>query len=261
MIHIENLHKSFGESRVLSGVNLDIPKGEIVALIGPSGEGKSVLLKHIVGLLKPDKGRVVIDGEEIARLRNRRLERMRSRFGFLFQGGALFSSMNLYENVAFPLEEKTHLSKEEIRRRVLHELNLVGLPDAEGKYPSQVSGGMLKRAALARALVQSPEILLFDEPTTGLDPLIVNAIQNLIFDIHQRLHFTGIIVTHEIPKIFGIVQRVAMLYQGKIRIFGTPEEIIASKDPVVAGFIRGTNGDVPHEYAHANGETHAQARY
>ena len=190
MIRIENLHKSFGESKVLQGVDMEIPKGEIVALIGPSGEGKSVLLKHVVGLMKPDKGQVIIDDQNIARLHGSKLEAMRSRFGFLFQSGALFNSLTLYDNVAFPLQEKTKLDESEIRQRVLHELDQVGLPGVEEKFPAQVSGGMMKRAALARALVRSPEIMLFDEPTTGLDPLIVNAIQNLIRDLHNRLHFT-----------------------------------------------------------------------
>lgn len=256
MIRIENLHKSFGESPVLTGVNLEIPRGEIVALIGPSGEGKSVLLKHIVGLLRPNKGRVFIDGEEIGRLHGRNLEQIRSRIGFLFQGGALFNSLNLYENVAFPLKEKTRLTDKEIHDRVNTALDHVGLPDVGQKFPSQVSGGMLKRAALARSLVQSPEILLFDEPTTGLDPLTVNTIQNLILNLHKRLHFTGIIVTHEIPRIFGVVQKVAMLHRGAVRIFGTPEEIATSKDPIVASFIRGTNNIDYNQPLQWNGENH-----
>ena len=257
VIRLENLHKSFDDKPVLSGVDLEIPEGEIVALIGPSGEGKSVLLKHIVGLLKPDKGRVLIDGQDIGRMPRRELEQLRRQFGYLFQNGALFNSMTLFENIAFPLQEKTRLSDAEIRERVLEQLRLVGLPEAEDKLPAQVSGGMLKRAALARELVQSPRILLFDEPTTGLDPLIVSSIQNLIHQLHQRLRFTGIVVTHEIPRIFGIVQKVAMLYRGRIRFFGTPEAIQLSNDPVVAGFIRGTTGEEATAHAPNNGGTHA----
>ncbi|MBW2101187.1 MAG: ATP-binding cassette domain-containing protein, partial [Deltaproteobacteria bacterium] len=172
MIEIREVYKSFDGNEVLRGVNLSIRKGEVVALIGGSGEGKSVLLKHIAGLMRPDRGRVVVDGKDLEGLKGRALIELRSRLGFLFQGGALFDSLTVFENVAFPLKEKTRLSDDVIRERVLKELENVGLSGAEYKYPSQISGGMVKRAALARALVSEPEIMLFDEPTTGLDPVI-----------------------------------------------------------------------------------------
>ena len=239
MIKIEDLHKSFDGSEVLKGVSLGIKKGEILVLIGRSGYGKSVILKHIAGLMRPDRGRIVVDGKEIGKLRGKALSQLRSRLGFLFQGNALFSSLTVFENVAFPLEEKTRLSNEEIREKVLCELDLVGLSGAEEKYPSQLSGGMQKRAALARELVFEPEIMLFDEPTTGLDPIIGHTILNLIDSLHKRLDFTSIIVTHEIPKVFEIVNKVAMLHEGVILIVGSPEEIISSEDPIVRQFIKG----------------------
>lgn len=239
MIRVEDLHKSFNGLEVLRGVSFQIERGEIVALIGMSGYGKSVLLKHIAGLMKPDRGRVLVDGENVSRLRGKRLERLRSRFGFLFQGGALFDSLTVFENVAFPLREKTRLSDHKIRERALSELDQVGLAGAEHKYPAEISGGMIKRAALARALVRDPEIMLFDEPTTGLDPLTAHAILNLIDSCHQRLKFTGIIVTHRIPRIFDIVQKVAMLHGGTILTMGSPGKILLSKDPIVKQFIDG----------------------
>lgn len=239
MIEVEDLHKSFDGLEVLRGASIRIEKGEILALIGRSGYGKSVFLKHIVGLMRPDRGRVFVDGEDICCLRGKELERMRSRFAFLFQNGALFDSLTVFENVAFPLREKTKLSDREIAERVLAELDQVGLAGAEHKYPAEISGGMIKRAALARALVREPEVMLFDEPTTGLDPIIAHAILNLIDSCHKRLNFTGIIVTHQIPTIFDIVQRVAMLHEGVILITGSPEEICSSKDPIVKQFING----------------------
>lgn len=239
MIRVENLHRSFDGLEVLRGVSFQIERGEILALIGRSGYGKSVLLKHIAGLMRPDQGRVFIDGEDICCLRGKALERLRSRFAFLFQNGALFDSLTVFENVAFPLREKTKLSDREIREKVLSELDQVGLAGAEHKYPGEISGGMIKRAALARALVREPEVMFFDEPTTGLDPIIAHAILKLIDSCHKRLNFTGIIVTHQIPTIFDIVQRVAMLHEGVILITGSPEEICSSRDPIVKQFING----------------------
>jgi phospholipid/cholesterol/gamma-HCH transport system ATP-binding protein len=239
MIRIEELHKSFGDTEVLKGVSLRVERGEILALMGRSGYGKSVLLKHMAGLLKPDQGRVFIDENDVSGLWGKDLLRLRNRLGFLFQGGALFGSMTVFENVAFPLKEKSRLNEQEIRERALYELEQVGLIGAENKYPAQISGGMIKRAALARALVGDPEIMLFDEPTTGLDPIIGHTILNLIDSCHKRLKFTGIVVTHEIPKIFNIVDKVAMLYDGRILITGPPEEIMGSKNPKVQQFITG----------------------
>lgn len=239
MIRVEDLYKSFNGLEVLRGVSLEIERGEILALIGMSGYGKSVLLKHIAGLMKPDRGRVLVDGEDMCCLKGRELERLRSRFGFLFQGGALFDSLTIFENVAFPLKEKTTLSDREIREKVLSKLEQVGLSGSEHKYPAEISGGMVKRAALARALARDPEIMLFDEPTTGLDPIIAHAILTLIDSCHKGLQFTGIIVTHQIPRIFGIVQKVAMLYGGTILTMGSPEEILSSNEPIVKQFVSG----------------------
>lgn len=237
MIKVDGLHKLFDGKEILRGVSLEIGKGEVIALIGGSGSGKSVLLKHVVGLMKPDRGRVIVDGMDVNALRVRDLLRLRDRLGFLFQGGALFDSMTVFENVAFPLKEKTRLDDELISERVLNELEHVGLSGSEHKYPSQISGGMVKRAALARALVMDPEIMLFDEPTTGLDPVIGAAILNVIDSCHKRLSFTGIIVTHEIPKVFDIVDRVAMLHEGVIWAEGTPEELMSSGEPIVHAFV------------------------
>jgi phospholipid/cholesterol/gamma-HCH transport system ATP-binding protein len=239
MIQVENLHKSFNGLEVLRGTSFQVEKGEILALIGRSGYGKSVLLKLIAGLLRPDKGRVLIDGYDIFHLRGRKLEEIRRRFGFLFQSGALFDSLTIFENVAFPLREKTRLMEEEIRKGVLGLLDQVDLRGAEEKYTAQISGGMVKRAALARALVVNPEIMLFDEPTTGLDPIIACSILNLIDSLHKRFGFTGILVTHEIPAVFQFVQKVAMLHEGRILTLASPDQIQSSQDPVVQQFIAG----------------------
>lgn len=240
MITLRNVHKSFGTQKVLNGLDLDIPDGKITAIIGPSGEGKSVLLKHLIGLLQPDSGAVEVDGESILNLRRSELNRIREKFGMLFQNVALFDSMTVFENVAFPLEEKTSLSKEEIRGRVLSALEDVGLKNIENKFPDELSGGMKKRVGLARAVVLNPKIILFDEPTTGLDPIIKRAIHQLIKDTHAKFGFTAVIVTHEIPDIFDVAQNVAMLFRGKILQHGTPDEIKNSTDPAIRQFISGS---------------------
>lgn len=240
MITIDNLYKSFGGVEVLKGVTLEVPDGEVVALIGPSGEGKSVLLKHVAGLMRPDSGRILVSGKDLFGLGRADLLSLRSRFGFLFQSGALFDSMTVYDNVAFPLRELTRLSERDVREKVLSVLEQVGLTGAEEKYPAQLSGGMAKRAALARALVRSPEIMLFDEPTTGLDPIIVHSIHALIAATRQRFGFSGIIVSHEIPEVFGFVQKVAILHEGVICFVGTPKELFESGDVFVRDFIRGS---------------------
>jgi phospholipid/cholesterol/gamma-HCH transport system ATP-binding protein len=237
MIKIEDLHKSFNGAAVLKGVSLEVEQGELLALIGRSGYGKSVLLKHVAGLLRPDQGRVLVDDQDICRLRGTELIRVRNRLGFLFQSGALFDSMTIFDNVAFPLREKTKLSKQEIREKVMAELGQVGLLGSEEKYPSQISGGMVKRASLARALVEEPEIMLIDEPTTGLDPLTGQTILNLIDACHRRLQFSGIMVTHEVPKIFEIVDKVVMLHEGRVIFAGTPQEILSSEDEMVQTFV------------------------
>ena len=240
MIQVSNLHKTFGRQSVLNGLDLVIPDGEITAIIGPSGEGKSVLIKHLIGLLQPDSGRIEVDGESIIGLRRSQLNRIREKFGMLFQNAALFDSMNVFENVAFPLQEKTSLSKAEIRDRVISALEDVGLKNVEHKFTDELSGGMKKRVGLARALLLNPKIILFDEPTTGLDPIIKRAIHQLIKETHQKFGFTAVIVSHEIPDIFDIAHNVAMLYQGKILQYGTAAEIRTSDHPVVKQFISGS---------------------
>lgn len=242
MIEIKDLKKSYGSQDVLKGVNLTIGDGELVAIIGRSGIGKSVLLKHIIGLLKPDSGSIIVNGRDITRLRAGDLDEIRSKFAYLFQGGALFDSLTAFQNVAFPLREKTKLGKVEIRERVLKALSDVELDDISRKYPAELSGGMKKRVALARALIMEPEVVLFDEPTTGLDPIIVNTIHHLILRTHRKYGFSGLIVSHEIPKIFAVAERVAMLHEGVIVAEGTPEEIQNSTDPIVHQFITGCVG-------------------
>lgn len=247
MIRIEDLHKSFDGKQVLKGVSLEAQKGELLVLVGMSGYGKSVILKHIVGLLKPDKGRIIVDNLEVSKLKGKALAELRSRIGFLFQGGALFESMTLFDNVAFPLIEEKDMARDDVEQQVLDVLDQVGLKGAEEKYPSQLSGGMQKRAALARELVCRPEIMLFDEPTTGLDPIIGHAILNLIEDLHKNMGFTGIIVSHETQRVFKIANKVLMLHEGVIRAAGTPDEILNSQDPVVKQFIKGeTDGPISY---------------
>jgi phospholipid/cholesterol/gamma-HCH transport system ATP-binding protein len=237
MIEVIDLHKSLNGVQVLKGINFKVEKGEILALMGKSGHGKSVLLKHIVGILKPDRGNILIDGEDIGTSRGTALERLRSKLGYLFQGGALFDSINVFENVAFPLREKTSLPKEKIREKVLQELEQVGLPGVENKYPAELSGGMKKRVALARCLCTDPEIMLFDEPTTGLDTVTARSINNLIKETHDRIKFTGVMITHDINQVLSIVQKVAVLDAGTIEFTGTPEEIQATTDPIVRQFF------------------------
>jgi len=239
VIEIRNLHKSFGKQQVLKGVNLSIQEGEVTAIIGRSGGGKSVLLKHIIGLLKPDRGSILIKGEDITKLKGQRLDEIRADIGVVFQGGALFDSMTVYENVAFPLREKTKLGKKEIHDRVIQALGDVGLEEMQNKYPAELSGGMRKRVALARALIGKPKIILFDEPTTGLDPILVRSIHKLIRDTQRLYGFTGLIISHEIPEIFEISDRVALLHDGRIIEVGTPEEIQKSDNIVVKNFIIG----------------------
>ena len=245
MIRIERLHKRFGRQPVLRGIDLDIATGEIMVVIGRSGGGKSVLLKHLIGLLRPDSGTVAVDGTEITRLRGSELDRVRERYGVVFQGGALFDSMSVAENVAFPLREKSRLGHAEIRERVEEKLEQVGLSDMGHKNPAEISGGMRKRVAIARALVTEPEIVFFDEPTTGLDPILVNTIHHLIVELHRKFRFTAVMVSHEIPEIFEIADRVAMLHDGVIVEVGPPDAVRASANPIVQQFIRGDIETVP----------------
>ena len=239
MIRIQGLRKSFGSQPVLQGVDLDVATGEIMIIIGRSGGGKSVLLKHLLGLLRPDAGAVLVDGVDITKLRGVALEAVRRRYGVVFQGGALFDSMSVFDNVAFPLREKTNLAAGDIAQRVEEKLLQVGLVDMGHKNPAEISGGMRKRVAIARALVTEPEIVFFDEPTTGLDPILVNTIHHLIQDLHRKFRFTAVMVSHEIPEIFEIADSVAMLHDGVIIETGDARSIQASTNPLVQQFIRG----------------------
>ena len=238
MIRVVDLYKSFGRQPVLRGVNLDLEAGKITTIIGGSGSGKTVLLKHLNALLLPDRGSVVVDGKDITKLNQSALNEVRQKFGVLFQGAALLDSMTVYDNVAFPLRERTRLKEPDIEHKVKESLGQVGLTGMGYKFPAEVSGGMKKRAGLARALVTQPEIMLFDEPTTGLDPLLGKSIHQLIRKMHAAFKFTGVIVSHDIPEVFRISDRIAMLANGTIEEVGTTEEMIASKNPVVRQFLQ-----------------------
>ena len=247
MIEIIDLCKSFDCQKVLNGVNLKIADKELITIMGISGGGKSVLIKHIIGLLRPDSGQVLVDGVDIATLDLKGLDTIREKLGVLFQGGALFDSFTVYGNIAFPLDEKTKLGRKEIRDRVIEALEDVGLKGMGKKYPEELSGGMKKRVALARALITEPSIVLFDEPTTGLDPVITSSIHELIKATHKKYGYTGVIVSHEVPDIFVITDRVAMLHNGIIVEVGTPEEMQNSTNPVVKQFISGSHeGPIEH---------------
>jgi phospholipid/cholesterol/gamma-HCH transport system ATP-binding protein len=238
-IRVTNLHKSFGEKHVLKGCDLEVREGESMVVIGGSGSGKTVLIKCIIGLIQPDRGEIYIDQQEITALNERRMNEIRKKFGMLFQGGALFDSMRIWENVGFGLRQHTHLNHEEIRRVVSEKLRLVGLKDIEDLMPSELSGGMKKRVSLARAIAMEPEILLYDEPTTGLDPIMADAINELIVQMRERLKVTSVAITHDMKSAYQIADRIAMLYQGKIVEVGTPEEIRNSSNPIVQQFIQG----------------------
>lgn len=237
MIEVKNLHKSLGGLEVLRGIDLSVQEGEVISLLGASGSGKSVLLRNIVGLMHPDRGFVRIDGVNVHEVRGRKLEQVRDNIGMLFQGGALFDSMSVYENLAFPLREKTDLDPPGIDRRVKERLERVEMADAEAKYPAELSGGMQKRVALARALIRDPELIFFDEPTTGLDPLIANAILRLVHRLHRELSFTAVVVTHNFQKVFQIVDKVAMLHEGKIIAYNRPDQFLESDHPRVRTFV------------------------
>ena len=239
MIEVRNLEKSFGAQRVLDGVNMRINSGESVVIIGRSGGGKSVLLKHIIGLLHPDAGEVLIDGQNIVPMDERALIEVRRKFGMLFQGAALFDSMSVAENVAFALRRHRTYGEEEVRAKVSEALELVELAGIEQKKPAELSGGMRKRVGLARAIVYRPEILVYDEPTTGLDPVISDSIDKLIINIREKLNVTSVVVTHDMRSARRVGQRIFMLYHGRIYASGTAEEIFASQDPLVHRFVNG----------------------
>lgn len=239
MIKIKNLSKSLGGHKVLDNLSLEIEKGQTVVIIGRSGCGKSVLLKHVIGLLKPDSGQVVIEGEDISRLTGRDLGRVRQKFGMLFQGAALFDSLSVRENVGFGLIEHSRIPEEEITKRVEEKLKLVGLSGILGLKPAELSGGMRKRVGLARAICLDPQIILYDEPTTGIDPIMADAINELIIDLSRKLKVTSICVTHDMVSAYKIADRIDMLYNGKIIESGTPEQVKQTTNPVVKQFILG----------------------
>lgn len=239
VLRLIDVEKTLDGRKVLNGVTLDIPRGQITAIIGLSGAGKSLLLKHMIGLMKPDRGQVLLDGVDVNRLTRRGLSEARKRFGMLFQGGALFDSLTVFENVAFPLRGKTGMPEREIREKVRGILGKVGLEKAAEKFPDELSGGMVRRAALARAVVMDPEIILFDEPTTGLDPIIRNSILNLICQTYHEHHFTMVMVSHDLPDIFQRVQHVAVVHDGRVVEVGMPEEIQHSVTPFVRQLVDG----------------------
>ena len=241
LIQLENIQKRFGDHQVLRGVNLTIYSGQITTIIGKSGVGKSVLLKHIIGLLYQDSGRILFEGRPLSGMAASERKALKKKFSYMFQGTALFDSMNVFDNIALPLTEKTDLSKTEIRKRVQKKMKQLDIDTIDKEYPSQLSGGMKKRVALARALITDPQIVLFDEPTTGLDPVRKNVVHSMISDYQNQFGFTGVIVSHEIPDIFYISQRIAMLENGNIFYEGTPDEIQRVTDPVVQEFIFKTN--------------------
>jgi phospholipid/cholesterol/gamma-HCH transport system ATP-binding protein len=239
MIQVVNLRKSFRTQQVLKGVNLEIATGKITTIVGTSGCGKTVLLRHLNALLRPDEGSVLIDGVDITRLPQKELYEMRGKFGVLFQGAALLDSMTVYDNVAFPMREKTKTPESAIKKKVHERLEQVGLGEMGGKFPAELSGGMKKRAGLARALIMDPEIVLFDEPTTGLDPVLATGIHQLIARTHDSFGFTGVLVSHTIPQVFDISDYVAMLANGVVEEVSPPKSFRTSQNPVVQQFIQG----------------------
>ena len=241
MIEVRDLEKSFGSQKILDGVSLRIETGESVVIIGRSGGGKSVLLKHLIGLLTPDSGAVLIDGENIEFMNERQLLGVRSKFGMLFQSAALFDSMTVAENVGFAFRRNKGMPASEIRTRVAEALEVVELPGTENKKPSELSGGMRKRVGLARAIVSQPEGILYDEPTTGLDPVMSDSINRLIRRLQKRLQVTSIVVTHDMKSAFHVADQIAYLHEGRIYFKGTADELRASPDPLIQNFIEGNS--------------------
>ena len=239
LIKFENVSKSFGTNPVLKEVSLSIYQGEVTAIIGKSGVGKSVLLKHIIGLIQPDAGEIFLYGRPISKMKNPEIDKLMKKFSYVFQDAALFDSMTVRENIAFPLRRGSSLPKSEVKIRVEEKMHLFELQQVHDKYPSQISGGMKRRLALARALVTNPEVVLLDEPTTGLDPIRRNVLHSMIVEFQDKLGFTAVIISHEIPDIFLISQRIVMLDEGKIRFEGSYEEIRRLSDPFVRQFING----------------------
>jgi phospholipid/cholesterol/gamma-HCH transport system ATP-binding protein len=239
LIELRHIYKRFGWLEVLNDVNLQIEKGKCLVILGASGSGKSVMLKHIVGLLRPDRGEVWFSGQRIDILSERELMKVRERFGFLFQQGALFDSDNVAKNVGFPLVEHTNKKPEEIAEIVNHKLRMVGLPDIGKKMPSELSGGQRKRVALARAIALDPEVILYDEPTTGLDPIRSDVINELIVKLQKQMQVTSVVVTHDMNSAFKVADRLVMLFEGKLIFDGTPDDIRNTKNDIVKRFVLG----------------------
>jgi len=241
MIEIRNLHKSFNDNKVLQGVNLEIDTGETIVIIGRSGCGKSVLIKHIVGLLYPDEGYVKVEGQKVDEMTMQELYTLRRKFGFLFQGSALFDSMTVEENIALPLVESgNNFARVELDRKVAEKLELVGMRGVQKLKPAELSGGMKKRVGLARALITDPDYIIYDEPTTGLDPIMSDSIDGLIKDLTDKLNATSIVVTHDMYSVKNVANQVAMMHEGKIHFTGTPAELISSNDKIIKEFIQRT---------------------
>jgi len=238
-ILLEDIHKAFGDKKILRGFTLEVKEGETVALIGASGSGKSVMLKHIVGLITPDRGRVVVDGTEVVGLPRDELYDLRRKVGYVFQFAALFDSMTIGENVGMGLRRVAGMTEEEIRQRVEESLAVVELEGFEDRLPSEISGGQRKRVGLARGIATRPQYVLYDEPTTGLDPVTTTVIDRLILRARDELKVTSIVVTHDMNSAFRVADRIGMLYDGQVRFIGTPDEIRATEDPVVKGFVEG----------------------
>jgi len=248
MIEARDLQKSFGSTQVLKGVNLRIEKGESVVIIGSSGGGKSVLLKLIIGLICPDAGDVIVDGQSLCGLSERQLIQVRRKFGMLFQGAALFDSMTVAENISFVLRREAVLSEKEIAEKVGDALDMVQLTGTELKKPAELSGGMRKRVGLARAIVYQPEIILYDEPTTGLDPIVSDSIDHLMLKVCEKLKVTSIVVTHDMRSARRVAGRILMLHQGEIYASGTPSEIFSATDPVIHRFVNGISDPQEHVF-------------
>ena len=239
MIRLINIHKAFGPKKVLEGFTLDVNEGETVAIIGYSGTGKSVAIKHIVGLLEPDEGTVWVDGQEVPKLTRQQLYALRAKIGYVFQFAALFDSMTIGENVAMGLRKEGRLEEKEIQERVTQALELVDLPGVETKMPAELSGGMRKRVGIARAIARRPKYILYDEPTTGLDPVTSAVIDELMIRMREKLGVTSIVITHDMKSAYRVGSRIAMLYEGKVRQVGTVDEIQHTTDPIVRQFIEG----------------------
>lgn len=243
LVEFKNVVKSFGDKTILDGVSFAVHEGETLCVIGGSGTGKSVTLKLLLGLVPYDGGEILYRGQALTQMREEELNKMRQRMGMLFQGGALFDSLSVFENVAYPLEERGERDEQKIREQVLEHLEWVGLKGSAELTPSDLSGGMVKRVGLARAIITEPELILYDEPTAGLDPTNVNRIDDLILDLKKRLKAASIVVTHHMESVFRIADKVALLYRKKIAFYGTIQELKASRDPVVQEFIEGRIGD------------------